>query len=437
VLDFAPGQEQAIQDAVNTLVECSTLRFAGGTYNFNNAITVRAKGVSLIGAGKGTKGGLTGNATSTVFVFTGAVANTNGVDHVGDWFTIRGLALINAKKDALRIESSTNVKIQQVRTEWAAQNDPNNGKYGIYPVKSSNVLVEDCEAYNAADAGIYVGQTTRAIVRRNVAKQNVAGIEIENTKFADVYGNTAEDNTTGLVVFDLPGNPISGTDIKVFNNTIINNNRPNFAAISASSSTVSQVPAGTGTFVLASRRVEVTTNTYQNNNSVDFALLSGLAIEPDPTKWGAGGFNFNSSDVWVHTNTFVGGSGDSVDNGAPSPTLRPLGVLFTAVYQTQAALVPDGGVVEAVVWDGIDPAGADNFTNDVNLCVGANTMPAGVIDVVADLNFPGVTAKLAPADGGPPDPVGAYLKTRHYAQGAAPFGCAGFTPAITTVVLPQ
>lgn len=437
VLTFAPGQEQAIQDAANTLVECSTLRFAAGTYSFNNAITVRNKGISFIGAGKGVKGGLTGTATSTVFVFTGAVSNSNGIDHVGDWFTIRALAIINAKKDALRIESSTNVRIQQLRTEWATQNDPNNGKYGIYPVKSANVLVEDCEAYNAADAGIYVGQTTGTIVRRNVAKQNVAGIEIENTRFADVYENTAEDNTTGLVVFDLPGNPNSGTDIKVFNNTIINNNRPNFAAVSASSSTVSQVPAGTGTFVLASRRVDVTANTYRNNNSVDFALFSGLAIEPDPTKWAAGGFNFGSSDVWVHGNTFAGGSGDSIDNGNVSETLRPLGVVFSALYQTQAALVPDGGVVEAVLWDGIDPDGADNFTNDVKLCVGANTVPAGVIDVVADLNLPGVLPLLQPADGGQPDPVGAYAKTRHYPQGAAPFACAGLSPATTTVALPQ
>jgi hypothetical protein len=173
-LSFAPGQEQAIQTAVNTLAECSTVKLAAGTYTFTNALTIRKKGISLIGAGKGRQGELTATPTvtptSTVLVFTGAAANTNGVDHVGDHFTIRGLAIINARKDALRIESSTNVKIQFVRTEWANQNSGDNGKYGIYPVKSTNVLIEDCEAYNAADAAIYVGQTTSAIVRRNVAK---------------------------------------------------------------------------------------------------------------------------------------------------------------------------------------------------------------------------------------------------------------------------
>ncbi|MEW5738972.1 MAG: parallel beta-helix domain-containing protein [Myxococcota bacterium] len=433
LLTFAPGQEQAIQDAVNTLEECTTLQFAAGTYTFDNAVTIRQKGITLVGAGKGLKGELTGTATSTVFVFTNAAANTNGVDHVGSWFAIRDLALINAKKDALRIESSTNVRIQKLRTEWAVENATTNGAYGIYPVKSTNVLVEDCEAYNAADAGIYVGQTTYAIVRRNVAKQNVAGIEIENTRFADVYENVAEDNTTGLVVFDLPGNPIAGTDVKVHHNTIKNNNRGNFAGVSASSSTVSQVPAGTGTFIMASRRVEVTNNTYENNNSVDVAVLSGLAIESDPSRWMAAGFNFASADIFVHHNTMVGGSGDNVDNGNVDMTLRPFGALIAALYGTDQAM-GGTGIVDTLIWDGIDATAMDNLANDINLCFADNTLPAGVTRSIGDLNFIAVQGMLTGAN---PDFVAAWNKTGHYAQGVAPFNCGAFSPALAEVVLPQ
>jgi parallel beta-helix repeat protein len=110
---------------------------------------------------------------------------------------------------------------------------------------------------------------------------NVAGLEIENTQYADVYENHAEDNTGGIVVFDLPGNPIVGRDVRLRDNTIVRNNRRNFAP----GGTVAEIPSGTGTFVMASRRVVVTNNTYEENNAVDIALISGLIIEGNPATW--------------------------------------------------------------------------------------------------------------------------------------------------------
>jgi len=432
-LQFAPGEEQKLQDAVNSLTGCANIVLAAGTFNFDNALTIRQANVSLSGAGKGAKGEATGGTESTVLVFTNAAANTNGVDVIGDNFVIRALTIWNAKKDGLRVESSKNVKIQNVRTEWANENDINNGAYGIYPVKSEDVLVEECEAYNAADAGIYVGQTQRAIVRKNVAKQNVAGIEIENTKFADVYENVAEDNTCGLVVFDLPGNPIAGTDIRVHANTVRGNNRANFASVSGSSSTVSQVPAGTGTFILASRRVELFGNTWAENNSTDVAILSGFAIEPDPTKWAAGGGNFGSKDIFIHDNTFGAGSGDSVDNDAPDPEKRPLGAVIAAVYGYGTAV---HGItrVEPVIWDGIDPDPTNTTPgNDINLCVKTNTYPAGTAYAVADLDLLALQGYVMAPEPNLPD---AWATTTRAAPEAAPYVCNGITPAITPVVLP-
>lgn len=430
-LKFAPGEEQKLQDAVNSLTGCANIELAAGTFNFTNALTIRQAGVTLSGVGRGAKGEGTGGAASTVLVFTTAAKNTNGVDAVGDKFVIRDLAIWNAKKDGLRVESSKNVKIQRIRTEWANENDVTNGAYGIYPVKSEDVLIEESEAYNAADAGIYVGQTQRAIVRKNIAKQNVAGIEIENTKFADVYENVAEDNTCGLVVFDLPGNPIAGTDIRVHANTVQKNNRANFASNSGSSSTVSQVPAGTGTFILASRRVELFGNTWAENNTGDVAVLSGLSIEPDPTKWAAGGGNFGSKDIYIHDNTFKAGSGESVDNGTPDPTARPFGALLAGLYAYGNAAA---GItrVEPVIWDGVDPDPTEMTpANDINLCVKTNTYPAGTTYAVADLNF-SVSKALAEQD----DIAGAWDATTRAAPELAPYLCNGFTPALTPVVLP-
>jgi parallel beta-helix repeat protein len=59
-------------------------------------------------------------------------------------------------------------------------------------------------AVGASDAGIYVGQSKHIIVRNSKAYQNVAGIEIENSWYADVYENEAFNNTGGILVFDLP-----------------------------------------------------------------------------------------------------------------------------------------------------------------------------------------------------------------------------------------
>jgi parallel beta-helix repeat protein len=428
-LTFAPGQEQDLLDALNLLEECTVVRLAAGTFHFDNALTIRQRGVTLVGAGKGVKGELQGTAASTVLEFTNAVANTNGVDHVGDWFTIRQLAIVNAKKDALRVEASTNVRIVDVRTEWTSENLAANGKYGLYPVKSTNVLVQGCEAYNASDAGIYVGQTKRAIIRGNVAKQNVAGIEIENTQNADVFDNLAEDNTCGLVAFDLPGNPIAGTDIRIRDNVIRNNNRSNFGA-----SVVGQVPAGTGTFVLASRRVELTRNRYANNNTVDVAVISGLSLEPNVDLWAAAGGNWGVRDLWIHDNVLEGGSGDFVDNGMPDPVARPLGAVLAALYAFGATQgVPS---VESFLWDGVDLTGADNkLVNDVNLCIANNTLPRAATAPIVDLNL----VKVRPTLGaGTPEAVAAaWAETSRVAQGAAPFACNGFLPALAPVVLEE
>ncbi|MCE9671645.1 right-handed parallel beta-helix repeat-containing protein [Myxococcus stipitatus] len=431
-LTFDPGQEQELQNAVNELEPCTTIQLGAGTFHFDNAVTIRQDGITIAGAGRGAKGEGTGGGASTVLDFSEATANTNGLDVVGKLFTVRDVALWNAQKDALRVENSANVYIQRIRTEWAEENNPDNGKYGIYPVKSRYVIIEDCEAYNAADAGIYVGQTRYAIVRRNIARQNVAGIEIENTKYAYVEGNTAIDNTTGLVVFDLPGNPIKGTDILVLDNTITGNNRPNFASVSSSSSTVSQVPAGTGTFVLASRRVEFRGNTWGENNTVDIAVLSGLAIEPNIDLWSAGFFNFTSTDVYIHHNTFQGESGAAVDNGNTNQELRPLGTLVEAVY-LYGLFYKDIERVEHVLWDGMDPtppAPSETVShNRLNLCFVDNVVPQPDKPAVVDFDLANVQAILT---SGTPNPAAAaFEETRRFKQGEAPFNCTGFSPALS------
>ena len=74
------------------------------------------------------------------------------------------------------------VVFRRVRVEWTNGPSSENGAYGLYPVECRNVLIEECVAIGASDAGIYVGQSVDVIVRRSRAEYNVAGIEIENTR---------------------------------------------------------------------------------------------------------------------------------------------------------------------------------------------------------------------------------------------------------------
>ena len=94
------------------------------------------------------------------------------------------------------------------------------------PASGQALAVPEC----ASDAGIFVGQTQRTIVRHNRVERNVAGIEIENIFGADVYENEATNNTGGLLVFSLPGlKQKNGSHCRAFKNHVYDNNHPNFA----------------------------------------------------------------------------------------------------------------------------------------------------------------------------------------------------------------
>lgn len=407
--EFTPEDIDALVDRTNTLEDGLTIILGEGTFMLDNQLTLRgASNISLIGQGM--------NET-VIDLAPAAESQVNGVDSVGDGFLIQDLTIQNATKDALRVEDSSNIIIRRVRTTWSAGPSSENGAYGIYPVRVDHVLVEDSEALNASDAGLYVGQCQHAVIRNNHVEGNVAGLEIENTQYADVYGNTATDNTAGIVVFDLPGNPIVGRDVYIHDNTIVGNNRENFAP----SGVVRAIPAGTGTFMLASRRVHLTNNTWEDNDTVAVAILSGLAIESDPATWGIATesvlgdvddlglltnegvtFNFRTENVLIEGNTFTN-NGTSPDTS--DAELRELGLLLGLLFGSEP--------VDSVVYDGIaetsfSPTDGASVSNDNHVCVGTNegtsvvtlnlaeVIASGDIPTLADVYRP--EAPFAPYD---------------------------------------
>ena len=168
--------------------------------------------------------------------------------------------------------------------------------------------MENNYARGSADAGIYVGQSKNIIVRRNRAEYNVAGIEIENSVYADVYENTATNNKGGILVFNMPNLPMPGHSTRVYENDVFENNTKNFGH---KGTPVASIPAGSGIVINSNDKVEIFGNRIKDNKTANVIIASvkstdinNLDAESD--------FDPYPEGIYIYDNTFEGG-GDSPD----------------------------------------------------------------------------------------------------------------------------
>lgn len=303
-----------------------------GVFSFDRSLSLTVDGVTIRGQGM----------NKSILSFKNQIAGAEGLLVTASDFTIEDLAIEDTIGDALKITEGENIIIRRVRTEWTDGPKTKNGAYGIYPVQTKNVLMEENIAIAASDAGLYIGQSKNVVVRNNRAEYNVAGIEIENTFDADVYGNYAANNTGGILVFNMPNLKQPGARTRVFNNMVYGNNTKNFGH---KGTPVASIPAGAGVVVNSNDQVEIFDNDISNNKTANVIVVSifssGLAkdgMEDD--------FDPYPEDIFVYDNRFEGG-GDNPD-GLDLQTLK------LAVAGPMGAL-PD------ILWDGyVDEAKADN-----------------------------------------------------------------------------
>ncbi|MFT4670886.1 MAG: parallel beta-helix repeat protein [Pseudohongiellaceae bacterium] len=313
------------------------IEIPAGTHSLTRSLSLNVSGVTLRGAG----------IDETVLSFKNQVQGAEGLLVTANDFIMEDMAIEDTIGDALKINQSTNVILRRIRTEWTNGPDSENGAYGIYPVQSKNILIEDCVAIGASDAGIYVGQSSQIIVRNSRAQYNVAGIEIENSTHADVYNNIATNNTGGILVFDLPNLPVQGGQAtRVFNNLIFENNTANFAP---AGNIVANVPAGTGLMILANDNIEIFENQFTDNENVNIMIysyvLSGRTVT-DPT------YDAYPEQIYIHDNEFIGGG-----TAAHHSMLIPLAKAT-------------GKVIPNVVWGGLVKEGG---SRDNIVCLGENS----------------------------------------------------------------
>ncbi len=311
-----------IQEALILAEPGDIIRLSAGIFTLEDSLSLDVPGVQIEGEGMG----------QTILDFSNQLSGAQGLSVTSDNVTLQDFAIQNAKGDAIKVKSVTNIKFLRVKTEWTNGPSSENGAYGLYPVESKNVLIDGCVAIGASDAGIYVGQSQNIIVRNSRAEFNVAGIEIENSYFADVYNNTATNNTGGILVFDLPGLPQQGGHhVRVFNNRSVGNNTDNFAP---EGNIVGEVPRGTGIIIQANSDVEIFNNEIGENDTVNIAVVTYGNDTDDKTYYP------HPKSIQIHGNTF-GPTGYNPDTSK--------GELAKILFDLSGGDMPD------IFWDGLLP----------------------------------------------------------------------------------
>ena len=256
-IEPGPNEHERLQEAMILLQEGDILTIKSGYYSFEDGLSLDVSKVTVRGEGM----------DKTILDFKNQKSGAQGLLVTSNQVILENFSIMDAKGDALKVIGSKGISMLNLKTEWTGGPKSTNGAYGFYPVESEDVLIDGCVAIGASDAGIYVGQSKNIIVRNSVAQYNVAGIEIENSYYADVYDNLASHNTAGILVFDLPDLPQQGGHhIRVFDNQAIDNDTDNFAP---EGNIVGEVPRGTGIIVMANSDVEIFNNVMSGNGTVN------------------------------------------------------------------------------------------------------------------------------------------------------------------------
>jgi parallel beta-helix repeat protein len=288
----------AIETALGEAKSGSQVCLCPGTFKVSRELDLATQGITFRGAGAA--------PTDTVVDFaTQQSMGDKSIAVTGGDFTISNMWVKNSPGDGVDVTGVTGVTFKDLKVSWDAGSATTNGAYAVYPVKCTNVLVDNVEVNGAADAGIYVGQSKNAIVQNSTVSGSVAGIESENTTDMEIMHNKVFDNTAGILIFALPNlEKKDALRTNVHDNDIHDNNRPNFAV---KGSTVASVPVGIGILILAADQAEVHGNTITNANSVGLTMVSGDTFgiisgkpwnDPMTDQFPEGNF--------IHDNTFTG-----------------------------------------------------------------------------------------------------------------------------------
>ena len=318
-----------------------------GIFYFEDGLSLSVDNVTIQGKGM----------DKTILSFKNQKSGAEGLMITSNKVVLKDFAIEDTIGDAIVVKGAEGISFIRIRTEWTNGPKETNGAYGLYPVQSKDVLIKECIAIGASDAGIYVGQSERIKVLDSIAKFNVAGIEIENSYYAEVIGNHAEHNTGGILVFDLPDLPQQGGhSVLISKNKVINNDTKNFAP---EGNIVGKTPNGTGIMIMANENIEVRDNDIRNNATAGILIVSYQEETEDKN------YNPIPNKIYIHNN-FLSNNGYDVDKKRAGPI---------------SDVIP--GKAPEIIWDGVTPIIEWlGFASSKRIVLGKNFSEGGEADFV-------------------------------------------------------
>jgi parallel beta-helix repeat protein len=346
--------EKVVEDFI--LVEDGgIIDIPAGFYELNTQLIIDNKtNITIKGAGM----------DQTFLSFKGLQSGGEGVKIVGNNIIIQDLSIEDAPGDGVKAQHSDGITFRRINVTWTNGDKSKNGTYAIYPVQCKNVMIDEVIASHSKDAGIYVGQSENIVVKNSLAFGNVAGIEIENSDNTEVFGNTARNNSGGILIFNLPGLPKSdGGSTRIYDNDVIENNHENFATPigeGPNGNTVTMIPPGSGIVLLAAKEVEIFNNRILRNKTFGVAIAS-YQITGFPDE--APNWSPYTSDIYLHDNQY------DRSEGFPDLT-RELGQLVSIYNAHGKAKTQD------IIYDGIwDTTLSETIdTNPMRICISEPSM---------------------------------------------------------------
>ncbi len=255
------GDYEQIQKRLLSAEPGDLIELPEGHFELERSLSVMTDGIRVVGEGPG----------KTILSFVGQRSGAEGLLVEADDVHLEGFAIRDTQGDGLRVHASKGVVVKNLRVEWTQGARPSNGAYGVYPIRSENVVVDSVYVQGASEAGIYIGQSEKGRISNCTVTGNVAGIELENTRNIVVSDNEITGNSVGLLVSEIPDILKGGGPILIESNTINDNNLENFSANELALTAHYQ---GVGVMVVAAKQIKIADNNISNHKISNVALLN-------------------------------------------------------------------------------------------------------------------------------------------------------------------
>ena len=156
VIEAGDDFQTRLMEALIEAQPGNIIELPAGEFTLNTGISLDVDNVVIRGQGH----------TRSILNFGAQESGGESVLVTSNNVVLQDFAVIDPPADGIKYKFSNGVTMRGMRVEWTCGPCSENGAYGIYPVQTENVLIEDSVVIGASDAGIYVGQSDKIIVRR-------------------------------------------------------------------------------------------------------------------------------------------------------------------------------------------------------------------------------------------------------------------------------